>query len=66
MSGRDRIYPVVDSECDRCHLGAGFGGRLYAVEGDEPGEWSYCGPCAGFVADRIERRRTMEEEGGEA
>lgn len=54
-NARDRIYPVTDSECDRCHATPGFGGALYAVEGDQEGSWAYCGHCALVVADQLER-----------
>lgn len=52
MNARERIYPVVDSYCDRC--GADTAGGAYAVDGDLPGEWAYCGLCACITADVIE------------
>ena len=63
MNARDRIYPVTDSYCDRCGMESGTGGALYAVDGDLPGEWAYCGPCAGITADVIEALEGSERAG---
>lgn len=37
-------YP--DAECDRCHLDSAH----YELADDEPGEWTYCLPCARKLA----------------
>ena len=41
-------------ECDQCHDPAA---NLFAFEDDEPGDWTYCEPCARAIAARRKKRK---------
>jgi len=45
-------------ECDQCHDPSA---ELFAFEDDEPGDWTYCSPCAKIIS--LNRRRKLKEAG---
>lgn len=54
------IYQTSYSgECDRCHDDHA---PLYSIEDDEPGDWTYCHPCAAKVAALYEKRARKNAE----
>jgi len=52
---RDRVHIIASggSYCDRCHVSTW---RTFEVDGDQEGNWAYCGPCASLVAAQVDRR----------
>lgn len=55
MSRSPDFAPLHRSgECDQCHSPAV---ALVAFEDDEPGDWTYCEPCARRIARRRRARR---------
>ena len=54
MSRADFAPTGLSGECDHCHRAPV---RLYELEDDEPGDWTYCATCARQLAARGRRAR---------